>query len=117
MRGTVTLVLGGARSGKSAWAEEVAVGSGRRVLYVATATAGDDEMADRIAAHRALRPMDWGTVEAPLDLAATVRTVAGRGDAVLVDCLTLWVSNVVLERPAIGDGPARAGDHGGVSSL
>ena len=97
MRGSITLVLGGARSGKSAWAEEVAVGSGRRVLYVATATAGDDEMADRIATHQAQRPAGWSTVEAPFDLAATVRSVAERGDAVLVDCLTLWVSNVVLE--------------------
>lgn len=96
MSGHVTLILGGARSGKSAYAERLAGESGRPVLYIATATAGDDEMAARIARHRAQRPGDWRTVEAPVDVAEAVRGNAGRGDAVLLDCLTLWVSNVML---------------------
>ena len=93
MTGHATLVLGGARSGKSAWAEHVAAQSGRPVLFVATATAGDDEMAERIARHRTERPPDWRTVEEPLRLLHAIQTSARPGDAVLVDCLTLWVSN------------------------
>jgi adenosylcobinamide kinase/adenosylcobinamide-phosphate guanylyltransferase len=68
------------------------------VLYLATATADDDEMAERIAAHRAARLVEWRTVEAPLDLATALRAQARPGDLVLVDCLTVWTSNVVLER-------------------
>lgn len=98
MSGTITLVLGGARAGKSAWAERLAASSGRAVLFLATATAGDDEMAVRIAAHRAARHPAWRTVEAPLDLVSAVRAHARPGDALLVDCLTLWVSNRMLER-------------------
>lgn len=96
MRHGVTLILGGARSGKSAWAEEVAAASGRPVIYLATAAAGDAEMAERIAAHQAARPSGWRTVEAPLDPAGAIRTAARPGDIVLVDCLTLWVSNRLL---------------------
>ena len=96
MRSSVTLILGGARSGKSAWAEQVAANSGRPVTFVATATAGDTEMAARIAAHQASRPAGWRTVEAALDLAGAVRAHARPGDVVLVDCLTLWVSNRLL---------------------
>ncbi len=98
MSGEITLVLGGARSGKSAWAEQLAAGTGRRVLYLATATAGDDEMAERIAAHRASRPPAWRTVEAPYELADAVRAYARPNEVVLVDCLTIWVSNVVLRQ-------------------
>jgi adenosylcobinamide kinase/adenosylcobinamide-phosphate guanylyltransferase len=94
----VTLVLGGARSGKSGWAERRAAEAGRPVLYLATATAGDDEMAERIAAHRALRPSSWRTVEAPLDPLAALREHARPGEVVLLDCLTIWVSNVLLDR-------------------
>lgn len=93
MTGRTTLILGGARSGKSAWAERLATQSGRPVLYIATATPGDDEMAARIARHRAERPPDWRTIEEPLHLYETIQTVAHPDDAVLVDCLTLWVSN------------------------
>lgn len=96
MSGEITLVLGGARSGKSAWAEELATGSGRPVLYVATATMGDDEMTQRIAAHRARRPAGWHTLESQVNVADAVRTTARPGETVLVDCLTLWVSNVIL---------------------
>lgn len=99
---TTTLILGGARSGKSDWAERLAfrqaAGSGRPVLFLATATAGDAEMADRIAAHRAARPAAWRTVEEPADLAAAVRDHARAGEIVLIDCLTLWVSNRLLGR-------------------
>ncbi len=103
MNSRVTLILGGARSGKSAWAERLAARSGQPVLYVATATAGDAEMAERIAAHRASRPAAWRTVEATHELASAVRTRARPGEVVLVDCLTLWVSNVVLRQ--IADAP------------
>jgi adenosylcobinamide kinase/adenosylcobinamide-phosphate guanylyltransferase len=98
----VTLVLGGARSGKSSWAERRAAASGRPVLYLATATAGDEEMAERIAAHRAARPPTWRTAEAPLEVVAALETHARPGDVVLLDCLTLWVSNALLSR--LGDG-------------
>jgi adenosylcobinamide kinase/adenosylcobinamide-phosphate guanylyltransferase len=98
-----TLVLGGARSGKSTFAERRAAESGRPVLYLATATAGDAEMAARIAAHRAARPADWRTVEAPLEPAAAIRAHARAGDLVLLDCVTLWVSNRLLADPAPSD--------------
>lgn len=95
---TTTLILGGARSGKSDWAERLAAAADRPVLFLATATAGDAEMADRIAAHRAARPAAWRTVEEPANLAAAVRDHARAGETVLVDCLTLWVSNLLLGR-------------------
>ena len=76
MSGHITLVLGGARSGKSAWAEQRARESGRDVLYVATATAGDAEMAGRIAAHQAQRPASWRTVEEPRAAAASSARLA-----------------------------------------
>jgi adenosylcobinamide kinase / adenosylcobinamide-phosphate guanylyltransferase len=104
--GQITLVIGGARSGKSAWADQRARESGRQVLYVATATAGDDEMAERIAAHQAQRPSHWRTVEEPEHLLHAIQANATPGDAVVVDCLTLWVSNVLLK--AIG--PERDAD-------
>lgn len=98
MSGTITLILGGARSGKSDWAERLAAQSGRPVVFVATATADDAEMAERIATHRAARPATWRTVEAPLTLADTVVANAHAGEVVLIDCLTLWVSNVILRQ-------------------
>jgi len=94
----VTLILGGARSGKSAWAEKLANRTGRPVVFLATATAGDAEMAARIAAHQANRPANWRTIEEPRSLVDAARQHANPGDLLLVDCLTLWVSNVVLER-------------------
>lgn len=92
----IALVLGGARSGKSRYAEALAqsVPAGR-LLYVATAEARDCEMEQRIAHHRARRGPRWQTIEEPLDLAGAVRQ-AGAGDVVLVDCLTLWLSNILL---------------------
>jgi len=87
------LILGGARSGKSAFAEQLAASSGQSVAFIATATAGDDEMRARIARHRASRPAHWHTVEEPLDLAGAVRHAAALADVLLLDCITLWLSN------------------------
>jgi adenosylcobinamide kinase/adenosylcobinamide-phosphate guanylyltransferase len=90
----LTLVLGGARSGKSRYAEGLIGALPPPWIYIATAEASDEEMALRIKAHRARRGADWRTVEAPRDLAAAL---AGRGTTpVLVDCLTLWLSNLLL---------------------
>jgi adenosylcobinamide kinase / adenosylcobinamide-phosphate guanylyltransferase len=88
------LVLGGQRSGKSRFAEDLVTRSGRRPVYIATGAARDGEMTNRIALHRARRGADWTTVEAPLDLAGVLAGQAGEGVAVLVDCLTLWLSNL-----------------------
>lgn len=90
-----SLILGGARSGKSALAERIAVQSGRDVVYIATAQARDDEMAQRIGHHRARRSQDWACVEEPLALATALRAHAGEGRLLLVDCLTLWLSNLL----------------------
>ncbi|MGB0722424.1 MAG: bifunctional adenosylcobinamide kinase/adenosylcobinamide-phosphate guanylyltransferase [Gammaproteobacteria bacterium] len=87
------LILGGARSGKSTLAERLAADSGLDVVYVATGWAGDAEMERRIAAHRAGRDPSWRTVEEPLDLAAVLSRESAPGRFMLVDCLTLWLSN------------------------
>lgn len=92
-----TLILGGARSGKSALAERLAAASGHEVVYIATAQARDEEMAARIAHHRAQRPAHWVSVEEPLSLAAALEAHARPGRCVLVDCLTLWLSNLLGE--------------------
>jgi adenosylcobinamide kinase/adenosylcobinamide-phosphate guanylyltransferase len=88
------LILGGARSGKSALAERYAAESGLAVTYLATAEAHDDEMRRRIAHHRTQRPGDWRCVEETLHLAACLRRLAAPGTCILVDCLTLWLSNL-----------------------
>jgi adenosylcobyric acid synthase len=88
------LLLGGARSGKSALAVRLAVESGLPVTVIATATAGDEEMAERIRRHRASRPASWKTVEEPVDLLGSIRS-AQMGDFLVVDCLTLWVTNLL----------------------
>ena len=89
----LTLVLGGARSGKSRHAEALVMTHPPPWVYVATAAAHDDEMAARIAAHQARRDCRWRTLEAPLDLAGALEATAA---PVLVDCLTLWLSNLIL---------------------
>jgi adenosylcobinamide kinase/adenosylcobinamide-phosphate guanylyltransferase len=91
----LTLVLGGARSGKSRYAETLVERAGRGCVYIATAQARDDEMAARIAAHRARRPAGWATIEAPIDLPAVLAD-RDADRAVLVDCLTLWLANALL---------------------
>lgn len=90
------LIIGGARSGKSAHAERLADESGLRVVYVATAQVLDGEMERRVAVHRARRPADWGLVESPLNLAETLRHHARSDTCLLVDCLTLWLSNLLF---------------------
>lgn len=96
MKERFVLVLGGARSGKSAYAEQLVCDSGLDAVYVATATPGDAEMAERIADHRRRRGDRWHTVEAPDRLEETLQREAGEGRAVLVDCLTLWLTNIML---------------------
>ena len=90
-----TLILGGARSGKSALAERLALESGKEVVYIATAQAHDAEMAARIAHHRDRRLAHWQSVEEPLALAGALRAYARPDRCVLVDCLTLWLSNLL----------------------
>jgi adenosylcobinamide kinase/adenosylcobinamide-phosphate guanylyltransferase len=90
------LILGGARSGKSAFAQSLAETYGSQRLYLATATAGDEEMAARIARHQADRGQGWTTLEEPLDIAATLLEHAQAGRVVVVDCLTLWLSNLMF---------------------
>ena len=90
---SLTVILGGARSGKSALAVETAKKQGGEVVYVATAPESDKDMADRIAQHRAERPSNWTTIEEQIDLASALEAA---GDAlVIVDCLTLWISNLM----------------------
>jgi len=89
---TLVMLLGGARSGKSQLAVERARAHGAPVTFIATGEAGDDEMAERIARHKAGRPSDWATVEEPRDLRRALESVPG-GDTVIVDCLSLWVAN------------------------
>jgi adenosylcobinamide kinase/adenosylcobinamide-phosphate guanylyltransferase len=91
----LTLVIGGARSGKSAFAERLITDTRRPRRYIATAEAWDDEMSDRIAKHQRDRAEDWTTVEAPLDLPAAL-AAARPDEAVLIDCATLWLTNHLL---------------------
>jgi adenosylcobinamide kinase/adenosylcobinamide-phosphate guanylyltransferase len=92
------LVLGGARSGKSDFAQRLAERSGRSVAFIATASAGDEEMRERIVRHRAARPREWQTIEEPLDLAQALRRAASLADVLLLDCMTLWLSNWLMAR-------------------
>jgi len=92
----IILITGGARSGKSKYAEQRAAVLGPRRLYIATAEPKDDEMAHRIAAHRKRRGSAWRTVEEPVQLAETLLAGNGRTDCALVDCLTLWLNNLML---------------------
>lgn len=91
-----TLVLGGARSGKSTFAETLVLGSGLKPVYVATASADDDEMSARIEEHRKRRGEDWVTIEEPVNLSAVLAQLSRPDTAVLVDCLTLWLSNLMM---------------------
>jgi adenosylcobinamide kinase/adenosylcobinamide-phosphate guanylyltransferase len=100
------LILGGARSGKSALAVQLARLSGLAVTFVATATAGDAEMAERIARHRAARPPSWRVVEVPIALATALRAECAPDRIVVVDCLTLWLSNLMLAEAPLA--PERA---------
>lgn len=99
---SLTFLLGGARSGKSTLATELASSSGGRVTVIATGEARDDEMAARIASHRAERPAAWRTVEEPLELEAALAAVPAES-AVIVDCLSLWVANLIERGDDDGD--------------
>ena len=96
------LILGGARSGKSRLAEKLADESGLDVVYIATSQPLDGEMNARVAQHRARRPAHWALVEEPLALAQVLREQAAPGRCLLVDCLTLWLTNLLMQ-----DDPAR----------
>jgi adenosylcobinamide kinase/adenosylcobinamide-phosphate guanylyltransferase len=99
------LVTGGTRSGKSSTAERLAADMGGRVLYVATAEPGDDEMRLRIERHQAARPADWGTLNAPRDAVEALRALEGQWDTILFDCLTLYATNLLLEYEADSPDP------------
>jgi adenosylcobinamide kinase/adenosylcobinamide-phosphate guanylyltransferase len=93
------LLLGGARSGKSAFAENWAAAHGERVLFVATAEALDEEMRERIARHRDQRAAHWRTLEAPVQVGAAIKRLDSGPDVVVIDCITLLASNVLLRLP------------------
>lgn len=101
------LVLGGARSGKSAYAERVVVASAPAAIYLATAASGDAEMAERIRRHQARRGAGWTTIEEPLDLCGALGTLARPERPILVDCLTLWLSNLMHDGRAVAAEAAR----------
>jgi adenosylcobinamide kinase / adenosylcobinamide-phosphate guanylyltransferase len=97
--GTLTLITGGARSGKSAHSLTLAQQApGARRFFIATAEALDDEMRERIAHHRASRSADFATIEEPIAIGAALLELASRADIVVVDCLTLWISNLLMAR-------------------
>ncbi|MCG6578184.1 bifunctional adenosylcobinamide kinase/adenosylcobinamide-phosphate guanylyltransferase [Pseudomonas sp. AF32] len=109
------LILGGARSGKSRLAEKLAADTGLPVTYIATSQPLDGEMNERVARHRQRRPVHWSLVEEPLALARVLRENASHGQCLLVDCLTLWLTNLLMlddpqqldtEREALLDGVA-----------
>lgn len=91
------LILGGVRSGKSCLAEQRALASGLHVTYIATATTGDEEMRQRILAHQLRRPSDWKLIEEPHNLAAVLEAHAHPGHCLVVDCLTLWLTNLLIK--------------------
>lgn len=88
------LITGGARSGKSHYAQELAQKSGKKVLFVATAESGDEEMRERIRAHQRSRPVGWGTLEAPTNVGTEILRRAGGAEVIIVDCITMLVSNI-----------------------
>jgi adenosyl cobinamide kinase/adenosyl cobinamide phosphate guanylyltransferase len=95
MAGRIILITGGVTSGKSAYALKLGNEHGARRVFIATATAGDDEMARKIAAHKAERADLWQTHEEPRDIASALQRAAAKNDIVLVDCMTLWISNLL----------------------
>ena len=113
------LVLGGARSGKSRFAEGLARKTGLEKIYLATGRAWDDEMRDRIATHKTDRADDgWTTQEEPLDLIGALKTLDQPGRVILVDCLTLWVTNLMMEegRDVDAEGAALAATLGDIKA-
>jgi len=94
----IELVLGGAKCGKTRYAEQRAIASKKQVIYIATAEAGDAEMSDKIQNHRQDRPKEWKTVEEPIELAKTIQQFSGENTCLLVDCLTLWLTNILFSK-------------------
>lgn len=105
----LVLLIGGARSGKSRLAVDLAAREGKPVVVIATAEARDEEMAERIARHRAERPPDWTTVEEPIGVTRWLEAVAD-DDVVVIDCLTLWVSNLIERDADVEDSARRAAE-------
>lgn len=103
MRGKLILVLGGSRSGKSEFAEKMAGSMGGRVVYIATAAVRDGEMAERVKLHRARRPQSWETVEEEKDI-FRVLDKGRQGDVFLLDCVTVWITNLLLDEKLPGPG-------------
>jgi adenosylcobinamide kinase/adenosylcobinamide-phosphate guanylyltransferase len=104
----LSLVIGGARSGKSRFAQSLAANS-NKVAYVATARSADAEMTARIARHRADRPPDWALIEEPLEIGSAMQRHAGEYDLILLDCLTLWLSNFCWEHREMPEPEIQAG--------
>lgn len=98
-----TLILGGARSGKSTHGEMLAADTGLNLVYVATGEPSDQEMQDRIMHHRESRGARWNTIEEPVNIAAEIRKNSDKNTAVLVDCLTIWMSNLMFHKKSIQD--------------
>jgi adenosylcobinamide kinase / adenosylcobinamide-phosphate guanylyltransferase len=98
MEKKIVLITGGARSGKSRYAEELASAVGTRLLYVATAEAKDEEMTQRIAEHRGRRGSNWTTIEEPIEVTRELLGQLGAVDCAVVDCLTFWISNLLLQQ-------------------
>ncbi len=94
----IELVLGGAKCGKTRYAEQQAAASGKQVIYIATAEAGDIEMTDKIRNHQQDRPKHWKTIEEPIKLAETIQNFSNENSCLLVDCLTLWLSNILFSK-------------------
>ncbi len=92
-----TLVLGGIKSGKSRFAESIATDSKKPVVYIATASAGDEEMRQRIEHHKKSRPSEWQVIEEPINLGRVIKAHSTSQTCVLVDCLTLWLTNLLMQ--------------------
>jgi len=107
MRGKLILVLGGSRSGKSEFAEKIAGHMGASVIYIATAAVRDGEMAERVRLHRARRPRSWETVEEEKDI-FKVLDKGREGDVFLLDCVTIWLTNLLLDERIPGPGVEQA---------
>ena len=108
----LTFIIGAARSGKSAYAVELATKLGAPTLFVATAEAIDPEMRARIRRHRASRPRGWGTLEAPLEFAGRIASEADPGSTVIIDCLTVWLGNLLEQHVRDANAPKESESEG-----
>ena len=102
------LILGGVRSGKSSYAQQLASDDGGRVLFLATSEAGDDEMKRRIAKHKSSRPASWATIEESLDIALALKSKAATADVIIIDCITVWLRNLLLRESGVTEDEALA---------